>query len=251
MTAMSLRGYWRTLRERIACKPAIRMTRLTTMARTGRLTKRSVNLTVDPLRTWTTITGCERSRIHFGGASGVSKGCGAAPLCSRKLRALVVLGLGGGIVGGLDLVVDADGGAVAELEGAGGHDFLTGLESRDHRDLVAPGAAQLDELLPHAAIALAVRSLDVLHDEDRIAVGRVADRGGREGHDRAARAQDDLRLDEHPGVQPAVRVAERGLDLDVPGRGVDHRVHGRDASRELGARHALEGDEHAAPDPRL
>src|SRR5436309_8427984 len=210
MTAMSLRGYWRTLRERIACKPAIRMTRLTTMARTGRLTKRSVNLTFDP-------------------PPYPSPRRGRGTLFRERLRASVVLRLGGRIVGGLDLVVDADGGAVAELEGAGRHDFLTGLESRDHRDLIAPGAAQLDELLPHAAIALAVGRLDVLHDEDRIAVGRVADRGGGEGHDRAARAQDDLRLDEHPGVQPAVRVAERGLDLDVPGRGVDHRVDGRDA----------------------
>src|SRR6185295_10565159 len=41
-TAMSLLGYWRTESERMACRPAIRMTTLTTMARTGRLTKRSV-----------------------------------------------------------------------------------------------------------------------------------------------------------------------------------------------------------------
>src|SRR5215470_13065205 len=41
-TAMSLRGYWRTLSERIACRPAIRITRLTQIARTGRLMKRSV-----------------------------------------------------------------------------------------------------------------------------------------------------------------------------------------------------------------
>ena len=43
MTAMSLRGYCRTLSARIDCKPAIRMTRLTTIARTGRFMKRSVN----------------------------------------------------------------------------------------------------------------------------------------------------------------------------------------------------------------
>ena len=42
-TAMSLRGYWRTLSARIDWIPAMRMTRLTTIARTGRLTKRSVN----------------------------------------------------------------------------------------------------------------------------------------------------------------------------------------------------------------
>src|SRR5262245_18413023 len=41
-TAMSLRGYCRTLRARMDCTPAIRITRLTTIARTGRLTNRSV-----------------------------------------------------------------------------------------------------------------------------------------------------------------------------------------------------------------
>src|SRR5262245_6314609 len=43
MIAMSLRGYCRTLSARIDCRPAIRMTRLTTTARTGRLTNRSVS----------------------------------------------------------------------------------------------------------------------------------------------------------------------------------------------------------------
>ena len=40
---MSLRGYCRTLSERIDCSPAIRMTRLTTIASTGRRMKRSVS----------------------------------------------------------------------------------------------------------------------------------------------------------------------------------------------------------------
>src|SRR4029079_2773474 len=43
IAAMSLRGYWRTLIVRIACKPAIRITKLTTNASTGRLMKRAVN----------------------------------------------------------------------------------------------------------------------------------------------------------------------------------------------------------------
>src|SRR6187431_345361 len=43
MIAISLRGYCRTLSARIDCRPAIRMTRLTTIARTGRRTNRSVN----------------------------------------------------------------------------------------------------------------------------------------------------------------------------------------------------------------
>src|SRR4051812_941683 len=40
---MSLRGYCRTLIVFIACKPAMRMTKLTTIASTGRRMKRSVN----------------------------------------------------------------------------------------------------------------------------------------------------------------------------------------------------------------
>src|SRR5262249_904314 len=39
---MSLRGYCRTLSERIDCRPAMRMTKLTTIDRTGRLTNKSV-----------------------------------------------------------------------------------------------------------------------------------------------------------------------------------------------------------------
>ena len=41
--AFSLCGYWRTLRVRIACRPATMMSRLMTMARTGRRMNRSVN----------------------------------------------------------------------------------------------------------------------------------------------------------------------------------------------------------------
>src|SRR5262245_51241072 len=49
-TAMSLRGYCRTLRARIDCRPAMRITRLTTIARTGRLTNKSVNRILTILR---------------------------------------------------------------------------------------------------------------------------------------------------------------------------------------------------------
>src|SRR6266545_1779361 len=43
MAAFSLRGYWRTLIDRIAWRPAITITRFTTIASTGRRMKRSVN----------------------------------------------------------------------------------------------------------------------------------------------------------------------------------------------------------------
>ena len=41
--AFSLRGYWRTLSVRMAWKPAMMITRLTTIASTGRRMKMSVN----------------------------------------------------------------------------------------------------------------------------------------------------------------------------------------------------------------
>src|SRR4029079_4303420 len=38
-----MRGYWRTLRVRTACRPAMMMSRLTTIASTGRRRKTSVS----------------------------------------------------------------------------------------------------------------------------------------------------------------------------------------------------------------
>jgi hypothetical protein len=43
IVARSSRGYCRTLSELIACRPAMMMTRLTTMANTGRRMKMSVS----------------------------------------------------------------------------------------------------------------------------------------------------------------------------------------------------------------
>src|SRR5687767_10801645 len=115
-TAMSLRGYWRTLSARMDCSPAMRMTRLTTMARTGRLTKMSVSF----------------------------------------MTASVVLRLRRRVVGGLDGVVHVHGRAVPELEDARGHDLLARLHTGGHRHLVATAARQLDELLAHALVLLAL-----------------------------------------------------------------------------------------------
>src|SRR5712691_8824935 len=79
-TAISLLGNCRTDRDRIACSPAIRITRLTTTARTGRRTKRSVNFIF--------------AVLLFGSD-------------------LAVLGLRGRVVAWLGLVVDDDRGAIA------------------------------------------------------------------------------------------------------------------------------------------
>src|SRR6266850_6015717 len=56
-TAMSLRGYCLTLSARIDCRPAMKMTRLTTIARTGRLTKRSVSRILAILRLRSRLVG--------------------------------------------------------------------------------------------------------------------------------------------------------------------------------------------------
>src|SRR5438477_8591597 len=60
IAAMSLRGYCRTLIVFIACNPAMRITKLTTIASTGRLMKRSVNdfMSISP-------SGIDRLRIHL------------------------------------------------------------------------------------------------------------------------------------------------------------------------------------------
>src|SRR6187399_1776778 len=117
MTAMSLRGYWRTLSERMACSPAMRITRLTTMASTGRFMKRSVN------------------RIGFS-------------FYVRSLPAAsVVFRLGGLLVRGLHGVLHADRGAVAQLEDAGADDLRARLQAGEDGHLVAQRPAQLDDLL--------------------------------------------------------------------------------------------------------
>src|SRR5262245_5316906 len=62
--AMSLRGYCRTLRERIDCRPAMRITRLTTIASTGRRTKRSVTFILAVLRLRAGVVGRRDRVVH-------------------------------------------------------------------------------------------------------------------------------------------------------------------------------------------
>src|SRR5574341_738385 len=126
---MSLRGYWRTLSERMDWSPAMRITRFTTTARTGRLTKTSVNF----------------------------------------MAASVVFRTGRRVVGGLHVVVHAHGGRVAQLEDARADHLLPGLDAGEDGHLVAAGAAQLHHLLAHAPVALAPGPLELLHHEDGVA----------------------------------------------------------------------------------
>src|SRR5512141_1360843 len=87
-TALLLTGYWRMLSSSIDRQPISRIKRLTTVARTGRLMKRSVNFMA----------------------------AGSVVLRSR-----------GRIAAGRNRVVDRDRGTVAEFELAGGDDLFAGL----------------------------------------------------------------------------------------------------------------------------
>src|SRR5438128_2812139 len=180
----------------------MRITRLTTIARTGRLMKRSVSfMTVNGSRlpetgNWLTIL-----RIRFG------------------------------IVARLDRVVHDHRRAWTELERAGAHHFLARFDSGEHRDLIAAGAAELHELLPNAAIGLArLRILDVFDDEHGIAERRVADRRHGKCDRHGLAAAHELSIDEHSGPELARAVIERRLHADVSCRFVDHRVSRVDSS---------------------
>src|ERR1017187_5989768 len=111
--ALSLRGYCRTTRVRIAWTPAIRITRFTTSASTGRRMNRSVK--------------------DFMGAPG----------------GLTVGRTGGQVVLRRQVVVLDHGHAVAELEDARADNVIPGLEARLHAHVVPARAARSDELLPH------------------------------------------------------------------------------------------------------
>src|SRR5580700_5811792 len=97
MAAMSLRGYCRTFIVFIACKPAMRMTKLTTIARTGRLMKRSVN---DFMTIWAMVD---------------------LPLRISRCRIELRLWR--------QLVINRHGHPVTQFENAGAHDRLARLQS--------------------------------------------------------------------------------------------------------------------------
>src|SRR5512139_2511109 len=64
-TATSVRGYCLTDKARTACRPAIRITTLTTIASTGRRTKRSVSFTSPLLRARRRLVGGLHLVVHL------------------------------------------------------------------------------------------------------------------------------------------------------------------------------------------
>src|SRR5437879_4682400 len=139
MAAFSLRGYCRTLSERIACTPAITIKRLTTIARTGRRMNRSVNLIGTPRA---------RSLVHW---------------LRRQLGA------------GSEVVPHHHRGAVAKLERAAAHDRLARLETRDDGHQVSAALARADELLVRDQGGVAGVVALLLQREHGVPVRRVED----------------------------------------------------------------------------
>src|SRR5207248_7093577 len=131
MAAFSLRGYWRTLSDRIACTPAMTMIRLTTSARTGRRMNRSVSFMEGP----------------FGGS--------------------LVDWFGGQLGGRREVVPHHHGGSVAELERAARDHRFAGGQPGDHGDQVAAPLSQAHELLPRDERTI-VRPLLLLQGEHRV-----------------------------------------------------------------------------------
>src|SRR6266403_1153234 len=113
MAAISLRGYCRTLIVFIACKPAMRMTKLTTIARTGRRIKRSV-------KDFISI-----SDVDF---------------ASRIYRSWIQLRFR------REIVVDYHRHSVPQLENTRANDCFTGFQTLGNRYEIAPSFAHAHNL---------------------------------------------------------------------------------------------------------
>src|SRR5438876_3980457 len=138
MAAMSLRGYWRTLIVFIACKPAMRMTKLTTIASTGRLMKRSV-------KDFMSILGSRiyRRRIHL-----------------RFRR---------------EIIVDRYRHSIAQFENSRAHDGFIRFQPVDNRNEIAACFAHPNKLLTNRLRFLAaLRVLLFLDHKNLISKRRVS-----------------------------------------------------------------------------
>src|SRR5437879_2714213 len=138
-TAFCVRGYCSTGRSPIERRPSTSTVRLTTVARTGRSMKMSVNFLI------------------------------CAP---RSL----VFGLGGRVVRRLNRVVDDHGHPCAQLDLSGGDHRVAFLDAREDRDLIAARAARRDEFLLCEKRCLPILALLFFHDEHGVAVRVVGDR---------------------------------------------------------------------------
>src|SRR2546422_8387329 len=163
-TAFCVRGYCRTGSSPIERRPSTKIVRLTTVARTGRSMKISVNFLI-----------------------GVSRS--------------LILGSWRRVVRRLDRVVDDHGHPRAQLDLPGSDHGVPFLDAREDRDLVTAPAARRDELLLREQRRFPILALLFFHDEHGVAVGIVGDRRLRQ-RDKALRpARGDGHRGEHAGQQ--------------------------------------------------
>src|SRR5215472_615459 len=209
--AFSLLGYCRMVRERIAWRPAIRITRLTTMAMTGRRMNRSVNFICSPF---------------FGSLFG-----GFRRQLSRRREG----------------VVDAHRHAIAQLEGAAAHHRLAGIEPRDYRDEIPAALADSDKPLLGYRLWLAGRILGLSDDEHGIAVGGVDHAGRRNHRHLMLLVRENLDVREHARREPAIRVVQGRSETHVSRGDVDLRVDHADLPLPARAGKDVKLDPHALP----
>src|SRR5438874_9359875 len=140
---MSLRGYWRTLIVRIACKPAMRITKLTTSASTGRLMKRSVKDFM------------QKSQVRTGDATPWSpppaRGRAGSNISSFVFRPLPFASRVHWVRIDLrvrrEIVVDRHRHSVSQFENSRAHNSFAGFQSFRNRDEIAAPFTDAHKLL--------------------------------------------------------------------------------------------------------
>src|SRR5579862_1712296 len=154
-TAMSLRGYCRTLNERIAYNPAIRMTRLTTIASTGRFTNRSVNFMDAPHKGRKT-TSSDTPFLAGSARSGMISGAPFSRVVAREMGTffwcLTIFRFRIDAVTRFHVVVHQNRRAIPQLEYARAHHFFAGIQSGNNRHLIATRSLDFHHLLSHSSI---------------------------------------------------------------------------------------------------
>src|SRR5581483_10591920 len=145
---------------------------------------------------------------------------------------LAVRGIGSRTIRRLHLVVDLDGCAVTELEDTRRDNFIARIDAGENGYLISARTANLDELLPHAAIRLPLLVFHIGDDIHRIAIRGVTDSRSRQFDGGTAAAEVETHLDEHTRTQPVALVGQGRLDLHVASVLVNERVNSRDVTVE-------------------
>src|SRR5882724_3171143 len=137
-----------------------------------------------------------------------------------------------GFVVGLNAVVHLYRDAAAQLEDTGAHHHVAGLDAGNDRHLITAGRTGFYKLLQRFLAGLAVRPLFIFHNKNGVAIGRITDRGCRDGNSVLLRLK-YFNVDEHARTQPVFRVPHRALDHDIARRLVETGIDRRDLTFKL------------------